>query len=565
MIADTFVHSDGSGGLRVPQIIGALRIAQQGRILLADQPGAGKTAQAMVALELNGLLARRANILILCNVTGCQLTWSPEVHKRIISQYPRVVFADLTNPGVDRNGRSKKTMPSVQARDDRLAAALMEADDDDAPLITVGNYELLAVKPGQQPKMQALFGARWDAIIIDESHLVLPTDTDDLKKMTQFWRGLTLLPAPADSMRISVSGTPDRGELRRRYGHWKFLYPELYRDYWGWARTHFVVTQEKVGVRKDPRGGWVDVIAPMVGKLRSEEEWLRTDAERMIRRTKAEMLAGLPEKQWAEDGGIDLPMTPMQQSAYLDQLADMDAQVEDLEAEDTEQSRAKAQGLKLQFTLRQRQMATCTWDYVTTETETGTHTHGTPRVVGPDGSNKLAWLLDWMAPRGYVAGTDFDVRGGKVVLVDFLTQTLTWLQQELEHAGIASEVLTGDTSAPDKLRIQDAFQNGDLRVVLLSGFLGVSINLDAADDMIFIGSIHDPDKMEQAEDRIHRASRNHQVMFWRLASEDTIDQAILEIVDQKYKATRRMYDGGRGIEFARKMLPKGALDATLAI
>lgn len=562
MIADTFAN-----GLRPLQVIGALQMSDQRRVLLADQPGAGKTAQAMVALELEQFFVQRKNILILCNVTGCQLTWSPEVHKRILSQYPDVVFADLTNPGVDRNGRPKKTMPSVQARDDRLANALMEADDRDAPLIAVGNYELLQVPMGQKPKMMALFGTRWDAVIIDESQLVLPTETDDLAKMTQFWRGLSILPIASDAFRLSVSGTPDRGVLQRRYGHWKFLYPERYTNYDGWLKTNFVVTwEEKVTGsffdQRTKRRVTKKVSIPVVGKLKQEHQWLRIDGERMIRRTKREMLAGLPEKQWAEDGGIDLPMTPLQRGAYLDMLADLEAEVEDLTSQDDPDALAKAQGIKLQMTLRQRQMATCMWTY--TVDDEG-HRHGTPIVQGPQGSNKLAWLLDWMGSRGYVAGADYDVRGGKVVIVDYLTQTLQWLQAELTQAGITSELLTGDTPAPEKTRIQNNFQEGDLRVVLLSGFLGVSINLDAADDLIFLGSIHDPDKMEQAEDRIHRASRDHQCTYWRLASEDSVDQAIIETVDQRYKDTRRTYDGGRGIEFARKMLPAGSLDAELAI
>lgn len=559
-IASTF-----PAGLRIPQVLGALRMAQQRRMLLADQPGAGKTAQAMVALELDGMFTRRANILILCNVTGCQLTWSPEVHKRILSQYPDAVFADLTNPGTAKNGRPKTTMPSVQARDDRLAAAGMEADERDAPLIAVGNYELLQVKQGQPPKMSALFQMQWDAIIIDESQLVLPTETDDLKKMTLFWRGLFLLlfSAPADQMRISISGTPDRGELKRRYGHWKFLYPERYRSFDGWVKTNFVVSWDEVVTGKDYRTGRPKVAHVMnVGKLRDERAWLATDAERMLRRTKAEMLEGLPEKQWAEDGGIDLPMTPIQRGAYLDMLSDMEAEVDELLGMDDAEAQAKAQGIKLQMTLRQQQMATCTWDYVVDDEG---HRHGTPRVMGPDGSNKLAWLLDWMAARGYVEGRDFDARQGKVVIVDYLVQPLQWLQLELQAAGIHAELLTGDTNAPEKTRVQEAFQNGDLRVVLLSGHLGVSINLDAADDMIFLGLSRDPDKMEQAEDRIHRASRNHQVTYWRLASEDSVDQAILETVDAKYKDTRRTYDGGRGIEFARRMLPAGHLDAQLTI
>ena len=105
MIAHTFPD-----GLRVKQVEGALRIKQKRRIVLADQPGAGKTAQALVALEMDGLFDRPSATLILCNVTGCQLTWAGELRNRLASQHD-VVICDLT----DTHGR--KTMPSMAARD----------------------------------------------------------------------------------------------------------------------------------------------------------------------------------------------------------------------------------------------------------------------------------------------------------------------------------------------------------------------------------------------------------------------------------------------------------------
>ena len=72
--------------------------------------------------------------------------------------------------------------------------------------------------------------------------------------------------------------------------------------------------------------------------------------------------------------------------------------------------------------------------------------------------------------------------------------------------------------------------------------------------MIFVDYVHDPDRIEQAEDRIHRASRNHVCTYWRLASQDTADQVILETLDTRYRETRKTYEGARGISFARRML-----------
>lgn len=529
-VAETFPD-----GLRVPQLEGALRIFDSRSILLADQPGAGKTAQALVALELDDAFRRTGYVtLILCNVTGCQLTWGPELQRRVASQFD-VVIADLT----DTEG--KKTMPSTAARDKRLRMKWLEAQEQGLPLIVLANFEAVRWKFRSAPKIPTLFQIPLSAVIIDEGHLVLPTKEDADSKVTQFWYGLQQLRILPNAIRADLTGTPDRGKLHHRYGHWKFLFPSRYQNFWAWCRSMFIVTEGEWGGAE-------------IGKLRDPKLWRSYDEQHMIRRTKAEMLKGLPEKQWANDGGIDLPMTQAQMAAY----EDYQEYLEMREAELIEQEKmGEAQALKLQFALRGRQMATCTWDFVEAIGDDGrVHTTGIPRVAGPEASNKLAWLLNWLDDRAHY-GDEADPAQGKVVIVSYFTQVLHWLAAELKNeTGLVVPIIAGDTPAPEKLRIEEAFQRGSLRIVLLSGYMGVSINLDAADDMIFVDSVHDPDRMEQAEDRIHRASRSHQVTYWRLASIGTVDMAVLNVLDSRYRETRKTYDGDRGVAFARRMLPK---------
>lgn len=540
-IAQTFPN-----GLRVLQVVGAMTIAERKRILLADQPGAGKTAQALVAAELAGLFDRPSKILVLCNVTGCQLTWAPEISNRVMGQHD-IVFADLTDT------RGRKTMPSVAKRNDQLGSAMIEASDLELPLVVLGNFDLVRWKFNAKPKLENLWNIDFDMVIIDEAHLVLPTREDAKQKVTQFWYGLNNLSIKPDAIRLPMSGTPDRSKLENRYGHWKFLHPTSHTSFWSWAQAHFVVDYVERGY--NPRTHRPIMVAE-VGKLRNADAWAAYERQHMIRRTKAEMLEGLPEKQWAGEGGIDLPMTPAQEQAYFDYMDYLDNQRTEMLALGTDEAFNKASAMRMQFKLRARQMATCTWNFIETVDDGGhVHTHGVPIIAGPDKSNKLAWLLDWLESRGYTK-ENWDPTLGKVVIVSYFTEVLSWLKAELEAAGISAAVMSGDTSAPDKKLLEQAFQAGDLRVILLSGFLGVSITLDAADDMIFIDQVEDADVMEQVEDRIHRASRNHQVTFWRLVSMDTADVVVLQAADHRYRETRTMYEGSRGVLFARRMLTK---------
>ncbi len=539
MIADTF-----AGGLRQKQIDGALKIWQERRVILADQPGSGKTAQALVALELDGQLGRRANILITTVQTACQLTWAGELENRVATQHD-VVIADLTKPGISaRTGLPKRTIPSLAEREGALAESLMIADAMDQPLVVLANFEMLRAGTDGRYVVPTLADIVWDAIIVDESHLVLPTKEDDRSKMTQFWRGLSGLQTSEDPILLPISGTPDRGKLENRYGTYKFLWKGQFTNFWGWARSQFVVTPGEWGGAE-------------IGKLRSPETWARFQNQVVIRRTKAEMLEGMPAKMWAGDGAIELDMTPEQAKAYSDFQADIEAEAEQLRADE---KFAEADALRFTFYLRARQMATCTWDIAASvETDASgkehRHTHATPKVRGPEHSNKLAWILEWLESRGYTQG-NWDPTLGKVVIVSYFTEVLKWLRSELAAAGVRAELLTGESAAADKSAVEESFQRGDLRVVLLSGHLGVSINLDAADDMIFVDMVNDPDKLEQAEDRIHRASRFHQTTYWRLVSKGTADVAILAAADHAYRTTRTSYEGSRGVDFARRFLGK---------
>lgn len=518
-------------GFYRPQIDAAVKIWINRRHLLADQPGAGKTLQALLALELDGMFSRRANILILCTVTACQLTWGPEVKRRVATQYD-VHIADTT----DTHG--KVTMPSLAKRNAMVERTALEAQMQNLPLIVVANFDCVHWAYGKTPAMPALFDIEWDAIIVDESHLVLPTRSDVPADLTNFQHGLYNLSTRPDTMRIAMSGTPDRGKLENRYGTWKWLFPTLgFNDYWKWVRANFMTYQ----------GEWGGLT---IGRVLDVAKWNSFSHKHMTRRTKKEMLKGLPDKLWAGDGGIDLPMTPLQQEAYENYQADVEATYAQLSSSEDPADVAKAQGIRLSFALRARQMGVCLWDFPAV----GATGAATPIVAGTRGSAKLSWILEFLSTRGHKPGLDQNPEGGKVVIVSYFVEILKWLKEELAAAGFTAEILSGDTPAPRKLATEEAFQRGALRIVLLSGHLGVSINLDAADDMIFTDLVHDPDRMEQAEDRIHRASRIHQVTYWRLLSEGTMDVAIVREMDVRYRTTRTSYDGSRGVEFARKFL-----------
>lgn len=477
----------------------ATRIYEQRRVLLADQPGLGKTLEVLAALELDGLFDNVSNILILTPIVNAQTTWADSIERFVRSRYEWAHVID-----VSKGSAAKKSKQFVGVGN--------------GVNIVVANHDALSRVP---EITQSLV---YDAVVIDESHLVLPVK--DPRKLTNFWKHLSIVRFADNAMRIAVSGTPDRGKLENRYGTWKFLYPEQIKTYWSWLEENFHVVEQRVSRTRTirmPRG------------LRKQSEWVEQDKRWMIRRTKAEVLPQLPPKRYID---VEIDLDDAQRTAYFAQQLHSQSVIYDAKVEEKNTSEAMV------FSLRARQIADCLW----------TDSDGEVVPVVGGRSAKLEWLLEWLDERGFMEHDDMADNKAQVVIVSQFSKVLHWLREELNGRGIHADVLDGSVSDNSRANIQRNFQEGSLRIVLLSGSMGVGINLDAADDLIMMDSPYDPDRIEQIEDRVHRASSNHQVNIWNLIAKDTIDQAIMEKVSERYVITRNVMDGSRGIEFARQVL-----------
>lgn len=476
-------------------------IAEKRRVLLADQPGSGKTLMSLAALEATGAFESGVT-LILAPKFPAKTTWLQGHVEKFVPEHVNVY--DLTSG-------------SAEKKNDRISVVV-------SPAIIVANHDALSVAPGGKPRVPNLFVPSITAIVIDESHRVLPTSTDNRYQYTQFWRGLSKLNIDAKALRLAVSGTPDRSKLENRYGTLKFLFPEVYKSHQHWMFTNFHMQARSIRL---PGGRTKELVVP-VG-LRAPHEWIERDKLYLIRRTKAEIQAGRPAKQYIN---VILDMNKPQRTAYFDYFREY------LSTQGSSTPLSPAV-----YALRARQLAISSgWE------STG---------IGENySSSKADWLFEWLEERGYM-DPDFTSNGpSKVVVASSFRSTLSWLQRELAKQGVRAEILDGSTKEADRSRIQAEFQDHDskLRVVLLSMTMGVGIDLDAADDMVFFDVPYSSDDAEQVEDRIDRLSRQHRMTIWWLMSNESIDLAIAETNGDRFKIQRELLDGSRGVEFARQVL-----------
>jgi superfamily II DNA or RNA helicase len=114
---------------------------------------------------------------------------------------------------------------------------------------------------------------------------------------------------------------------------------------------------------------------------------------------------------------------------------------------------------------------------------------------------------------------------------------LALIKKKLTEDGITFEYFDGSTSAPDREKAIQNFQNNDeCRVFLISLKAGgVGLNLTAADYVYIVDPWWNPAVEQQAIDRTHRIGQTKNIFAYRMICIDTIEDKILQLQERKRK------------------------------
>ncbi|HZJ61770.1 MAG TPA: SNF2-related protein, partial [Chitinophagaceae bacterium] len=112
---------------------------------------------------------------------------------------------------------------------------------------------------------------------------------------------------------------------------------------------------------------------------------------------------------------------------------------------------------------------------------------------------------------------------------------LALIKGKLTELGVKFEYFDGSTSAPDREKAIQSFQNDDtVRVFLISLKAGgVGLNLTAADYVYIVDPWWNPAVEQQAIDRTHRIGQTKNIFAYRMICKDTIEDKILQLQDKK--------------------------------
>ena len=519
------------------QLPGVAFMVGQKASLLADQPGLGKTIQTLATVAE---LDVRGPILVVAPRTAVNVTWPEEIAQWLGENEHIVKITGAMKPD-ERRAALKDVAYYTSSHPQQRVWVLCGPNylRIRADLDSQGNYArdakgkkiIRAVNEG----LAELFNITWSAVIVDESHQTLAGATGNKKKQSAQRRGLGELDIRPGGLKIAISGTPFRGKTENLWGTLNWLYPEKYTSYWNWIRRHYGIVQ--TGSRYGSGIGKGDTII-------DEKRFFGELKPIMVRRTKREVAKDLPPKMYGgthlrpgdpkSPVAVWLPMSNKQSDQYNEivnqALVTIDAMGDTI----------NVNGVLAEMT-RMKQVANA----------------GLGRDLRYSGglgpvmpSNKAEWIQDFLVDR-IEAGT-------KTVIASQFTQFIDFLSTELSDKGIKHYTLTGKTKDDERAWIKREFQKdeGEMVILLNTKAGGVSLTLDAADDVVIVDQTWIPDDQEQVEDRAHRLSRMHNVTIWNLASLGTIDEDVATTNAEREDAIMGILDRQRGVSYVKALIAK---------
>lgn len=507
-----------ASALRADQRAAAALLAEgwRGAALLADHPGTGKTICTISGILESGVTGP---VLVVCPRLSVRAVWFRELKR-------------WTNESVymARGTRAQRTKAIKEFMDDPSERKWLIIVAETLRIKERINGEGKKEHDGYE--YPELFDPVWSVVAVDESHKMFGSLT--VVKGTLAGRGLKCLKIATGNPlnRLAITGTPfgKGGRIQGMFGTLHWLWPDEFTSFWRWAGQHFEIEEKDIGYGRRP--------VKQIGALKAGadgENFLRTLGPRMIRRTKAEVLPHLPPKHYAD---VWCEMGPKQSKQYKRLLDEAEIR--------SEGGIVTVDGVLAAIT-RGKQAAS---GYLLVEDEAV--------KFDPDNSCKIETLFEKLEERGYF-DDDSEL---KVLVASQFNELLAAVETEATRRGLKFFKITGSTSDAKRDVIMEDFQSSQThtRMIMLNSKAGgVSVTLDAADEIHMLDEMWDPGDNEQLEDRIHRASRIHQAMIFRYRTLGTIDEAIANDVEGRRFEQFKVMDANRGVSYARALLePKGS-------
>ncbi|NOX75296.1 MAG: DEAD/DEAH box helicase [Gammaproteobacteria bacterium] len=133
--------------------------------------------------------------------------------------------------------------------------------------------------------------------------------------------------------------------------------------------------------------------------------------------------------------------------------------------------------------------------------------------------------------------------GRRILIFSQFTKMLAIIEQRLNDSDISYTKLTGQTRKRDE--VIERFRQGHVNVFLISLKAGgVGLNLTEADTVIHYDPWWNPAVENQATDRAHRIGQNKAVFVYKLITENTLEEKIMDMQARKQALADGVYNDG---------------------
>jgi SNF2 family DNA or RNA helicase len=493
-LRDVDVMEDGDADLFPHQRAGVEFLAKARRALLADEPGLGKTAQAIRSLKrLHDQGEQIFPALIVCPNT-LKKNWEREFDK----WWPGVNVTVIGGSAVQRRAQFESeadvyviNWESLRSHS-RLApygsVALARCQDCDGhdSRITPARCE---VHPRE------LNAIDFKAVIADEIH----RSKDPKSKQT---RALWAATGDAD-VRFALTGTPIANDVVDLWPILHWISPKEWP-----SKTRWI--DRMINTMLNAFGGMM-----VLGvKPDMEQEFYAAINPRMRRMLKSRVLPWLPE---VINERRDVEMGAKQAKAYKQMLENM---ITLIEKPDTSVDAVVAPN-PLTQAIRLLQFAST---YATVEVDEA----GQETLVMSDPSCKIDALMDDMK--------NGDFGDDSVAVCAVSRQLIDLLSARLTKEGIPHGLITGMIEADERQRHIDDFQSGKTKWILFTAQAGgVGVTLTTARRLVMLQRPWSLVDHKQALDRVHRiGSEIHDsVIITDYVTQGTIEERVIQALDTK--------------------------------
>jgi SNF2 family DNA or RNA helicase len=498
-------------GLFPHQSVGAAFMATTERCLIADETGTGKSAQAIAALRSLHRMGRDVFPALIVAPASVKIPWSREIEQ----WYPDLTVTVVEGSAVKRRKQLETPAHIYIMNWEQLAGH--------SRLMSYGGKALArcsecgAFDTEIDPKKcevheRELNRIDFQTVIADELHRA----TSPSKQTRALW-------AVGDKAkyRFGMTGTPIQDNLDDLWFVLRFISPQDFP-----AKSRFLDRYADVGYN---RWGAIEIQGL---KAEHEEEFHKVIDPFMRRMLKKVVLDFLPpivtETRFVELSGA-------QAKAYRDlkkhQVTEIDGKA--LAARDP-----------LMKAMRLLQFASSYGEVLEVPVDKSKFSNfdldGTDPFADEDDDFKTELRL--AMPSNKITAFLEDVKSGdygdsSLVVFASSRQLLEMLSQEMTKKDIAHGMITGGQNADDRQYAIDAFQNGELKYILVSiAAGGTGLTLTKADTMVFLQRPWSSTQFVQAQARAHRiGSQIHEsVTIVHYITRGTVEEWQMEALDGKF-------------------------------